>query len=235
MTNSQGAADPSLQAIPLTGLRGIVATRMHASLRDMAQYTVMAEADITAIEAMRASGSGARKLGYNDYIVKAVASALIEHPRLNAYLIDGVIQLQPHVHVGLGVALDEGVVVGVLQDAAAKTIEALAADAERVIMAVRAGDRSPALVIGSTFTVSSLGGYGVTFFTPVINPPEVGILGIGHASQVPRPGEQGIVWRNMLPLSLTIDHRAVDGVPAAAFLATVVGYLESPARLVAGG
>lgn len=235
MTSSQGPADPSLQAIPLTGLRGIVANRMHASLRDMAQYTVMGEADITAIEAMRAAGSGARKLGYNDYIVKAVASALLEHPRLNAYLIDGVIQLQPHVHVGLGVALDEGVVVGVLQDAAAKTIEALAADAERVITAVRAGDRSPALVIGSTFTVSSLGGYGVTFFTPVINPPEVGILGIGHAAQVPRPGEQGIVWRSMLPLSLTIDHRAVDGVPAAAFLATVVAYLERPARLVAGG
>ena len=168
----------------------MVANRMHASLRDMAQYTVMAEADITAIEAMRASGSGARKLGYNDYIVKAVASALLEHPRLNAYLIDGVIQLQPNVHVGLGVALDEGVVVGVIQDAAAKTIEALAADAERVIAAVRAGDRSPALVIGSTFTVSSLGGYGITFFTPVINPPEVGILGIGHVAQVPRPGER---------------------------------------------
>ena len=146
-----------------------------------------------------------------------------------------MIQLQPNVHVGLGVALDEGVVVGVIQDAAAKTIEALAADAERVIAAVRAGDRSPALVIGSTFTVSSLGGYGITFFTPVINPPEVGILGIGHVAQVPRPGEQGIAWRSMLPLSLTIDHRAVDGVPAAAFLATVVGYLESPARLVAGG
>jgi pyruvate dehydrogenase E2 component (dihydrolipoamide acetyltransferase) len=235
VTNSQGAADPSLLAIPLTGLRGIVANRMHASLRDMAQYTVMAEADITAIEAMRASGMGARKLGYNDYIVKAVASALRDHPRLNAYLMDGVIQLQPNVHVGLAVALDEGVVVGVIQDAAAKTIEALAADAERVTTAVRAGDRSPALVIGSTFTVSSLGGYGVTFFTPVINPPEVGILGVGHASQVPRPSEQGIVWRSMLPLSLTIDHRAVDGVPAAAFLATVVGYLESPARLMAGG
>ena len=67
------------------------------------------------------------------------------------------------------------------------------------------------------------------------SPPEVGILGIGHAAQVPRPGEQGIVWRSMLPLSLTIDHRAVDGVPAAAFLATVVAYLERPARLVAGG
>jgi pyruvate dehydrogenase E2 component (dihydrolipoamide acetyltransferase) len=199
----------------------------------MAQLTLTMDADMTATLADRAerSASGTTVPTITDYVVAATARALREHPRLNAQVTAAGINVLPDVHVGLAVAVDNGLLVPVIRDAARRDLAELAAETTRLADAARRGQLSPADLEGGTFSVSSLGRLGVDVFTPVINPPNAGVLGVGRLRDDVVLGDAGMTTTKRLTLSLTWDHRVVDGVPAAEFCRTIVALLAAPDRL----
>ena len=222
------------ETIRLSGMRGTIAKRMHASLQEMAQLTLTMDAEMTAVLADRA----ARKAdadgpvpSITDYVVAAAARALAVHPRLNAQVTESGIALLPEIHVGLAVAVDNGLLVPVVRDAAHRDLVDLAAETSRLADAARRGAVAPGELEGGTFSVSALGAFGVDVFTPVINPPNAGILGVGRLRDDVVLADGVVTTVKRLTLSLTWDHRVVDGVPAAEFCRTIVELLADPARL----
>jgi pyruvate dehydrogenase E2 component (dihydrolipoamide acetyltransferase) len=218
--------------VRMAGMRGTIAKRMHASLQEMAQLTLAMDADMTQVLADRAARkSSAGTPSITDYVVAATARALLRHPGMNAQITDAGIALLPEVHVGLAVAVPNGLFVPVVRDAAHRDLTDLAAETTRLATAARAGALSPAELEGGTFSVSALGAFGVDMFTPVINPPNAGILGVGRLRKelVLVDGQVGTT--SVLTLSLTWDHRVVDGVPAAEFCRTIVELLADPSAL----
>ncbi|MGW2570067.1 2-oxo acid dehydrogenase subunit E2 [Streptomyces sp. NPDC001537] len=234
----RNAAPQPGDVLPLTGMRGTIARRMHASLQEMAQLTHGYEVRMDAVVSLRerlkqewADGElPVPSLG--DFLLKAAALALREHPLLNATVRDDGIHLLEGIHLGFAVAVPGGLMVPVIEDAAALPLHEIAHRSKELAQAAREGRISLTQLEGATFTVTSLGGYGVDFFTPVINPGNVGILGVGRL-------RDGVEWvddrplrTRVLTLSLTFDHRAVDGAPAAAYLRTVGELLSKPLRLL---
>ena len=228
----------AIQGEPLKGLRKTIAQRMHASLAATAQLTIDMEAGMDEAVKLRTAlaaawqSEGVRP-GYTDLVMLAAAKALTQHPRMNAALIGDAIMPAEAVHMGMAVALEDGLVVPVIHNAAQQTLKALAKASAELAEKARAGTLTLTDVQGGTFTVTSLGMYGVDGFTPILNAPQTGILGIGRIYE-------GIGWNDNLPvkhqclrLSLTWDHRVLDGAPAAKFLACVRDYLETPHRLLA--
>lgn len=228
---------PSETAIPIRGMRRVIAERMHASLRDMAQLTMSMDVAMDEATKLRRAliaewePDGVRP-SYTDLVIKAVAKALPQHPRLNATFEEAQIVLHSGIHIGMAVALDDGLVVPVIRDAGVLPFRELCATSSRLVEAARTGKLGLDELAGGTFSVTSLGMAGVDFFTPVINPPNVAILGVGRI-------HDGIAWdgdrprkHQQMTLSLTIDHRAVDGAPGAAFLNTIRELLETPYRLL---
>ena len=233
---------PETSVIPLTGMRRVIATRMHASLQEMAQLTLGTEATMDAAVALRAQlkeqwqQAGIPVPTITDLVVRAAALALREHPRLNASVHDDAIHIQPEINVGLAVALEEGLMVPVLKRADLLPLSAIAAESRRLAQAARAGRLTLPELEGGTFTVSTLGSFGIDFFTPVITPGQVAILGVGRLRDSVRwAGENGTtpVRTQVLTLSITFDHRAVDGAPAAEYLRSVAARLANPLTLLA--
>lgn len=219
--------------VPLTGMRGTIAKRMHASLAEMAQLTLHMDADLDEVIADRnARKAGGRAPSYTDYVIAAAARALVEHPNVNAQVTDDGIALLPEVHVGMAVALDDGLIVPVIKDTAGRDLASLGAESSRLAAAARDGSLAFADLEGGTFSVSTLGAFGVDGFTPVINPPNAAILGVGRLRNdvvADDDGNVGTVSR--MTLSLTWDHRVFDGAPAAAFCRRIVELLGDPASL----
>src|SRR5215207_58483 len=226
--------------IPLTGMRGAIARNMHASLQEMAQLTHGYEAEVGALLALRDhlkrewAGTGLRVPTINDFVVRAAAHALLEHPVLNATIRDDGIHLLEEVHMGVAVAIPDGLVVPVVRNADRRGLVDIGEETVALATAAREGRLTLPQLEGATFVVTSLGSYGVDFFTPVVNPGNTGILGVGRV-------RDGIRWdgdvphrTSVLTLSLSFDHRAVDGAPAAEFLRTVSGLLARPHLLLAG-
>jgi pyruvate dehydrogenase E2 component (dihydrolipoamide acetyltransferase) len=168
-----------------------------------------------------------------DLVVRAAALALREHPRLNASIHEGAIHVQPEINVGLAVALEDGLMVPVLKRADQLPLSAIAAQSRRLAQDVRAGRVALPDLEGGTFTVSTLGSFGIDFFTPVITPGQVAILGVGRLRDSVRWEGTMPVRTQVLTLSLTFDHRAVDGAPAAEYLRSVVSRLARPLSLLA--
>ena len=168
----------------------------------------------------------------NDLIVKASALCLRRHPRANGSYADGAFALHDRVNVGVAVAAQDALVVPVIHDADVKTLGQIAATGRRLAESVRAGTITPPELSGATFTVSNLGMYGMTAITPVINPPQAAILGVGAIRDVlARDAVGEIVDRKLLTLTLTCDHRILYGADAAQFLAAIKQLLESPPGL----
>ncbi len=223
---------------PLKGMRKTIAERMHASLAQTAQLTMHMEAVMDEAVKLRTQlatewRDDGVKVGYTDLVMLAAARSLERHPRMNAALVSDAIVPSETVNVGMAVALDEGLVVPVIQDAANKPLKDIARASAALAERARAGTLALADVQGGTFTVTSLGMFGVDGFTPILNAPQTGILGVGRLYD-------GVGWNGEVPrkrqcmtLSLTWDHRVLDGAPAAAFLACVRDYLEAPYRLLA--
>ena len=224
------ASTASATSVPLTGMRATIASRMHASLQSTAQLTLVTTADVTDLVTQR-DGLDDPRPTYTDLVVRAVALALREHPRLNAVLDGNEIRLLADIHLGVATALDDGLVVPVVRNADRKSLEEIARESAELIRRVRSGAFSSDDVSGSTFTVTSLGGQGIDTFTPILNPPEVAILGVGRVVDRPVRQDQGLAWRKAMTLSLTIDHRVVDGAPGADFLQTLSKLLASPPSL----
>ncbi|HBY95375.1 MAG: 2-oxo acid dehydrogenase subunit E2 [Ardenticatenaceae bacterium] len=225
------AEAPTPETVSLTGVRGVIARRLHESLQTMAQVTLTAEADVTDLVKQREELKQQFDLTYTDLVIKAVAFTLKAHPRLNARVEGEDIRLVPESHIGVAVSLEDGLIVPVVRNAGQKTLGEIAQETRRLAQQAREGTLTPAEVTGSTFTVTNLGVYGVDAFTPIINPPEVAILGVGRIFEKPTRRNGGLLWRQTMTLSLTFDHRVVDGAPAAAFLQALIKCLETPARL----
>jgi len=218
---------PAGGTISMTGVRATIARRMYESLQSMAQLTLHTEADVTDLVGWRDRLKQQAPVTYTDLIVHACALALRQHPHINATLDGDVIRLLLHVNIGVAVALEDGLIVPVIADADRKSVTELAGVRQRLIERARAGQLTMEEVSGGTFTVTNLGMYDIDGFTPIINPPEVAILGVGRIVEKVAIRQGKVAQRAMMTLSLTFDHRAVDGAPAAAFLQSVKQLLES--------
>ena len=223
------------ESIPLTGIRKVIFDRMGQSWREAARVTLFADADMTEMVRLRGA-KGVEwerrfgiKVSYSDLIHMAVARALREEPRINCRLDGQAVRVRKEVNLSVAVDLGEGLVVVVIKDADRKSLGDLAKAARDLAERARAGKLSPDEMADGTFTVTNLGGLGVEAFTPIINQPQAGILGIGKIMEKPVVLGGGIHVRSMLTLSLVFDHRLLDGAPAAKFLAKVKALLEEPA------
>lgn len=234
---SAAAAVASSGIVPIRGMRKMIFERMHASLQGMAQLTMGVE--VWMDEAVRLRGQmieewapeGVRP-SYTDMVIRAVAKAMKQHPRFNSEVREDGIHLLSDIHIGMAVALDEGLVVPVVRHTDRLSLKDIAADTKRLAEGARTGKLGPDDYAGSTFSVSALGMFGVDLFTPIINPPNVAILGVGRI-------HDGVDWdgdrpvkRPTMTLSLTWDHRVNDGAPAAQFVQTIKALLEAPYRLL---
>lgn len=224
-------APAASRTIPLAGMRGTVARRMQQSLQEMAQLTLHTEVDVTDLVTLREQLKSQGPVTYTDLIVKACALALRQHPRLNATLEGDQIKLLADIHVGLAVALDEGLTVPVLRHADRQSLADLARERTRLVEKAKATQLTTPEITGSTFTVTNLGTYEIDAFTPIVNPPEAAILGVGRIVEKVVVYQGKIAQRAMMTLSLSFDHRLVDGAPAAEFLQTIKRQLEQPAAL----
>jgi pyruvate dehydrogenase E2 component (dihydrolipoyllysine-residue acetyltransferase) len=233
MVNHAATEQAQPQVIPLTGMRGAVARRMLQSLHTAAQFTLVSEADVTELVKQRESLSQRFDVTYTDLLVKAAALALPRHPRLNAAVAGEEIHLLAEINVGVAIALDDGLVVPVVRNADRKPLRAIAVEVKEFVRRARSGKLTMAEITGGTFTITNLGGFGIDAFTPILNPPEAAILGVGRIVERLSRRNADLMWRQMMVLSLTIDHRVVDGAPAAAFLQTLRHFLEEP-QLIAG-
>lgn len=223
------------QRIPFLGMRQAIAEQMVHSLQSMAQVTLTTKADVTELVATREALAvrWGRKASYTDFLVKAVVGALQKHPLLGAKLEGDEIVLPTEWNIGVAVALEDGLIVPVIRHA--DTLSVLQIGDRMKDLAQRARENALNVdeVTGATFTITNLGMFGVDAFTPIINPPEVAILGVGRIFEEPAFVGGQIVPRSRMVLSLTIDHRIVDGAPGAAFLQTLVQLLEHPALIFA--
>lgn len=226
-----------IRVIPMTGMRGAIAGRMHASLQESAQLTHGYRVQLDALVEVRSRLKAESDVGdvvpsINDFLVRAVALALREHPYLNATIVAGEIRHLQDIHLGLAVAVPNGLYVPVIRHADQLGLLEIATETRALAAAARAGKVALSQLEGGTFTVSSLGAYGVEMFTPVLNPGNVGILGVGQIRDGVRWEDDRPVRTREATLSLTFDHRAVDGVPAAEFLRTLDGLLGRPLHLL---
>ena len=229
-----GAAAPqpgAPQTIPLQGMRRTIATRMLQSLQTMAQVTVTTEVNVAEAMVLRQGLSRHQADGSISplqLVIKATARALKEHPRLNSLQMEDHAQIVDQINIGVAVALDEGLITPVIRDADTKTLSELAQEGRELAAKTREGRARPEDVTGGTFTITNLGAFEIDAFTPIVNPPQVAILGVGRVVEKPVIQDGQVAKGSLMYLSLTFDHRIVDGAPAAEFLQTVKKHLEDP-------
>lgn len=216
------AAESEYRAVPIKGTRRSIARRTSESYRNAPHITLSLSLDVTELQART---TPQRRL--TPCLLKAVADALMKHPRLNAHLVKEEIREFASVHLGVAVSLEDGLVVPVLRSVERKKIERI--QTELADLAVRSRKRTlqPEEMKGSTFSVSNLGMYGIEQFTSILNPPEVGILSVGTVRPVPVVVDGQVVIRSRMQVTLNADHRAVDGAAAAKFLQTLKVSIES--------
>jgi pyruvate dehydrogenase E2 component (dihydrolipoamide acetyltransferase) len=228
------AAPPAGVPVPMSQVRRLTAERMAASAHTAAAVTLTTEADATELVRLRsqlkADGSGPVPT-YNDLLAKIVAEALAEHPALNARIEGEAIVQAATINIGLAVDTERGLLVPVLRDVGSKRLPEIAVESAALVEAARTGRSEPDSLRGGTFTITNLGMYEIDAFTPIINLPECAILGVGRIvpKQAVVDAEAGrVAIRQMVFLSLTFDHRLVDGAPAARFLQRIKQYVEQP-------
>ncbi len=223
--------------IPLEGLRKTIADRMQASAQDAPHITFDVQSDMTrAIEFRNFANQRAPqelKVSMTALLVKIVAASLRRHPGMNAYMRKDGILLLPNVNVGIAVAMEEGLIVPVIHDADLKSLYEIASELDDLSERARLGRLLPDDVAGGTFTISNLGMFGIDRFTAIINPPQVGILAVGKTEPRFVPNVDGSpIARPMMTLTLSADHRALDGAQAARFLADVRDSINEPASIM---
>ncbi|HLR42948.1 MAG TPA: dihydrolipoamide acetyltransferase family protein [Pseudogracilibacillus sp.] len=224
----------------LEGMRKTIAERMMRSVQTTAQVTNQRKVDITKLMEFRKEIQGKvseplteGELSITTLLTKAVILALKDTPEMNAWYYDGEYVQVDEVHIGIATALEEGLVVPVIKDAHQMALSQLGPAIKQVATEARKGTLDGSLYSGSTFSITNLGGYEIEYFTPIINTPEVGILGVGSLQKELEMDEDGrIVQKLKLPLSLSYDHQIIDGAPAAEFLAKIANYLQDPYRLL---
>ena len=230
----QPGAIEGAQVEPVKGIRKLIAERMMESLTNTAQFTLNSTFDATVIQTYRkrkreeAGDASGPKITLNDLIAHALILTLKRHPDLNAHFLGDRIARFEEVHLGVAVDTPRGLMVPVLRSVCSKSLEDLSIGIKELVKSCLEGTVLPDQLSGGTFTLTNLGMLGIDHFTPVINPPEAAILGVGGISLRPVRGKDGEVTpAECITLSLTIDHQAVDGAPAARFLKDLVDTLEN--------
>lgn len=215
---------------PLAGMRRIIAERMLSSHLQAPPVTLNTKADVTALTNLKEQllTQVSLKVSYNDFVIKAVALALQEYPNINVRIAEEEILYRKEIHIGMAVALEDGLIVPVIKDADKLTIRELAEKTKELAGKGREGKLLPSEIEDGSFTVSNLGMYDILSFTPIINQPESAILGVCAIEEELKMMEGKIKNRKMMGLSLTVDHRVIDGAQGAIFLKRIKTLLENP-------
>ncbi len=226
------------QRRPLAGMRKAIATRMMQSLQGSAQMTGFGRIDMSETVKLRTACLAAEKdlgvrITYTDIVLKAAAMALAEMPDMNSAIVGDEVLTWSAVNIGLAIALGDGLIVPVIRDADRKSLTEISLGRQDLIARARSGKLTRDDLDGGTFSLSNFGSYGGDFETPILNPPQSALLGIGQISEEPVVREGQIVIRPMMTISLTFDHRLIDGAVAGRFRARLKGSLENPALLLA--
>ena len=221
--------------VPLTQMRKTIARRLAESIGPIPTFYLTAELDVERLADARsamATLGDEFKVSFNDIILKAVATALAHHPECNAHWLGDRIRYFSRVHLGVAVAIPDGLITPVIFDADVKSLREISHEVRE--LATRARDRKlkPDEYTGSTFSVSNLGMFGIEHFTAIINPPEAGILAVGAIEEKPSADDGELVIRKRLRVTMSCDHRVIDGATGARFLQTLRRLLENPLMLV---
>lgn len=232
-------AEPQpVRSMPFTGMRKSIADNMHASLANTAQLTAFSEVDVTEMVKFRDlvrkeyQNDENIRISFNDIFILAASRALKRFPIINSTLVGDEILIHGSVHMGIAVALPEGLIVPVLKDADQKGLLRIAEESRILIRKAREGKLSVDEVTGGTFTITNLSMFPVDGFTPILRPPESGILGLCRIHEKPAVYNGEIAIRSMMTVSLTWDHRVVDGAPASEFLQALCRFLEEPTLIM---
>lgn len=225
------SAEPEYDEIELSPVRKAIADRVLASHTEIPVFLMHAEVDAEAILSLRArlkEDWGDAVPSVNDVILKCCAATLPEHPVINAGFVDGKIRLYREVNIGFAVATDQGVLVPVVRSADRKSLQEVAEETRELISLARGGRLRASLQQGATFSISNIGPGRVTAFNAIIGQPQTAILAIGAVSRRPAVVNDSLAIRNGMTLTLTVDHRAIDGADGAKYLNALVAQLESP-------
>ncbi len=244
----RSTGQPDFDDVGLTQIRKTIAKRLAESIGPIPTFYLTADIDLTRVTELRAAMlelGDEYKVSVNDVLMKAVATALAQHPEVNAHWLGDRIRYHHRVHLGMAVATNDGLIVPVIFDADRKRMSEISAEARELAKRARERKLKPEEYTGSTFSISNLGMFGIDQFTAIINPPEVGILAIGTAHDVVVPVKSGgqvdgltggqhgaFAVQKRLRLTMSCDHRAVDGAVGAAFLQTLRRLIENPLMLV---
>jgi pyruvate dehydrogenase E2 component (dihydrolipoamide acetyltransferase) len=223
--------------VPLTQIRKTIAKRLAASIGPVPHFFLTSEVDMErAAEAREALnkqlGEGGGKISFNDIIIKAVALALVQHRACNAWFQDDHIRYWNEVHIGMAVAIEDGLITPVIRNADVKSLREIGAESRELASRARNRRLKPEEYTGATFSVSNLGMFDIDQFTAVINPPEAGIVAIGSIVPKTVPDGERVVVRRRMRLTMSCDHRVIDGATGAAFLQTLKQMLENPLAML---
>lgn len=244
-TGPTARSDPSLPAdaeyeeVPLGNIRKVTAKRLTESKQQAPHFYLTSAIDITDLVAFRADlnerllAAGGPKVSLNDLVVKAVATAIRANPTVNVTFAGDKLLRHKRINLGVAVALDSGLVVPVIRDADRKSVSEIAAEGREKAERAREGKLTPDEMSGGTFTISNLGMFGIEEFSAVINPPEAAILAVGAGQEEVRVRDGQFVARTMMRVTMSADHRAIDGAVGAVFLQQLTALLEDPLRIIA--
>jgi pyruvate dehydrogenase E2 component (dihydrolipoamide acetyltransferase) len=229
------AAEGDFKDIPLTQIRKTIARRLAESNGPVPTFFLTAEFDVTRAAELRtqlAEMGDEYKASFNDIVIKAVALALSEHPEVNAHWLDDKIRQFNRIHVAMAVAVEDGLITPVLFDADRLSLWDISARARELAGRARERKLTPEEYTGATFTVSNLGMFGIEQFTAIINPPEAGILAVGGVEEKPVMVDGSLEVRQRMRVTMSCDHRAIDGATGAKFLQTLRRFVENPLALI---
>ena len=224
----------SFDEVPVSQMRKVIAKRLAESKFTAPHFYLTMSIDMDKAVESRAKMNevAAVKISFNDMVLKAVAVALKQHPAVNSSWLGDKIRTNHHVNIGVAVAVEDGLLVPVVRFADGKSLSQIAVEVKDFAQRAKAKKLQPSDWEGSTFTISNLGMFGIEEFTAIINPPDACILAIGGISQVPVVKNGAVVPGNVMKVTLSCDHRVVDGATGAAFLQTVKSLLEEPVRML---
>ncbi len=228
------AGEVSFEEVPVSQMRKVIAKRLAESKFSAPHFyvTILIDMDNAVASRTRLNEISPVKISFNDLVLKACAMALKQHPKVNSSWLGEKIRYNHHVNIGVAVAVEEGLLVPVVRFADTKSLSQIGAEVKDFAKKAKEKKLQPADWEGNTFTISNLGMFGIDEFTAIINPPDACILAVGAIQQVPVVKNGAVVPGNVMKVTLSCDHRVVDGASGAAFLQTLQGLLQEPLRML---
>jgi len=220
------------EQVPLSTMRRTIAKRLAESTGPIPHFYLTVDYDVTNLMTLRQQMNEIVKISVNDFIIKAAALALRHHPNVNASWGDDAIAQHGQIHIGVAVSTPEGLITPVVRNADQKSVGDIATEVRALAEKAKNRKLRPEEYQGSTFTISNLGAWGIEEFTAIINPPNVAILAIGAAAPQPVVIDRQVVVRDRMKVTMSCDHRVVDGAAGAEYLRTLRQYVEQPVRLL---